>query len=202
LLCIVGNMHSAYWAIRTAGLIGLLLASATQASGQPPGHIRTAERRLSEILDEGASRSDTLRRLVEQLDTSDLVVYVQCAAMQSELSPGFGGRLLFVSTAAGVRYVLVYLNCRLPDYEQMALLGHELHHAVEVANAARIVDTASFGNYFARHGFTVADGVCRVTYETNAAQRAQARVRREVLDAAAVAARTRDDNHRSRVPPS
>jgi hypothetical protein len=184
LLSIVNIMYPRLRLLWLSALIGLLLTDATPASGQSHGHVRSEAPWLRGMLDEGTARSETLRQLVERLDASDVVAYIECAPILPEPPPGFGGRLQFVSNAGGVRYALVQLNCRLPRERQMALLGHELRHAVEVANAGGIVDAPSFGHYYADHGFMVADDRRHRTYETDEAQRAQAAVRRELLKVA------------------
>ncbi|HWF84126.1 MAG TPA: hypothetical protein VG222_04750 [Vicinamibacterales bacterium] len=169
----------------TVVLITVILSGASRVTGQTIEHVRTASPPLRGLIDDGLARSETLRELVDRLNASDVVVYISCGAIRSDSALGFGGWLQFVSHASGVRYARAQLNCGLPHDRQIALLGHELRHAVEVAEAPEIVDVLSFGRYFAGHGFEVSEDMRHRTYETDAAQLAQRFVRRDLLDSAA-----------------
>ena len=85
------------------------------------------------------------------------------------MGPRLFGRLAFMSAAGGWRYVNIRLSCRLNAQEEIAALGHELRHAVEVADAPSIVDVESLGEHYRRIGFA-SHGVKQGSgYETRAA---------------------------------
>lgn len=90
------------------------------------------------------------RRGFAQEATSDVIVYIQS---ECGMSPRIFGRLAFMGAAGGRRYVHVSLSCALTEDEQIAALGHELRHAVEVADAPAVVDTASLGEEYQRIGY-------------------------------------------------
>jgi hypothetical protein len=181
----IGNMAKRQGFFCTVVLITVILSGASRVTAQTIEHVRTASPSLRGLIDDGLARSETLRALVDRLDASDVVVYISCGAIRSDTALGFGGRLQFVSYASGVRYAQAQLNCGLLRDRQIALLGHELRHAVEIADTREIVDVPSFGRYFASHGYEVSEDTRHRTYETDAAQLTQGFVRRDLLDSAA-----------------
>jgi hypothetical protein len=86
---------------------------------------------------------------VAALDRSDVVVYVVCGRLPPQLS----GQLTFVSTAGGRRYVLVRLRWDQGQHARIATLGHELQHALEIAEHPEIVDAVTMARAFRRFGF-------------------------------------------------
>ena len=111
--------------------------------------IRTTDARLAALVDEGVQGSPTFRRLVERLEDSDVVVYLLC---EGDARSRIGGRLTFVSAAGGYRDVLVRLAPLEPRSQQIAMLGHELQHAVEIADTPSIVDLPSLARAYERIG--------------------------------------------------
>ena len=90
-----------------------------------------------------------LRALVERLEQTDVVVYLQCARLRG----GIDGQLTFVSAAGGLRYVIVQIGWQLPAQRRIATIGHELQHALEVAAHPAIVDQPSMKEAYGRIGF-------------------------------------------------
>ncbi len=119
------------------------------ADRQP--RIRTTDARLRRLLEQGTRESPTLRALVERLAASDVVVYLQCERVHGQRL--HDGRLTFLSTVGGFRYVVVRLAFLGPSERQIAILAHELQHAVEVADTPAIVDTLSLEREYRRMGF-------------------------------------------------
>ncbi len=128
-------------------------------------HVRGADAAASALLETGKSRSATFRRLVETLEASDVVVYV---ARGPRTAPA---DLRFVSASAYGRHLRVTLSVAQDQAKLLALLGHELQHAVEVASAPSIVDAASMQRWYEAHGVIGArGGLCtRAAQETAAA---------------------------------
>jgi hypothetical protein len=113
-------------------------------------HVRTQDSRIRAAIADGVEHSPLFRDLVAQLDASDVIVYVQAdRAMPQRLQ----GRLVLLSAAGGRRYVLVRIACFLTSMQQISILGHELRHAVEIANAESVVDEASLAAEYRRIGF-------------------------------------------------
>ena len=138
--------------------------------------IRSTDRRLRSLLDEGVRLSRTMRALVARLHASDVVVYVQCDGPS-----GPDGRLTFLSTAGGYRYVVVRM-ARFPRIQQIAMMAHELQHAVEIADTPAIVDGPSLVREYQRMGYENARSpLPGVSFDTVAAVRTGQRVLKELM---------------------
>jgi hypothetical protein len=142
-------------------------------------HVRFENRRIQDLVGKAEGESTTLRGLLATLDESDVVAYVRC---DRRLRDGISGVLSFVSKVGDVRYVLIkvaYVGSRMP---QVALVGHELRHAVEVSQLSGIVDGPSFHREYKRIGF-VNEPASRqdiVAYETQDARRTGEQILREL----------------------
>jgi hypothetical protein len=141
---------------------------------RPP--IRSTDRRLRSLLEEGLRTSPTLRALVARLHASDVVVYLQCDG------PGApDGRLTFLSAVGGYRYVVVRMS-RFSRMQQIAMMAHELQHAVEIAETPAIVDGESLVREYKRIGYVnTLSPLPGVAFDTQAAVRAGERVMKELM---------------------
>ena len=143
--------------------------------------LRTTDRRIRALLDDGVARSPSLRALVARLAGRDVVVYLRCGTLPA----GLDGQLTFVSAAGGFRYVVVRLAFALPPQRTIATLGHELQHAVEIADHPDIVDQASLARAYARIGFRPRTGRAVTAFDTQAAIAAGVQIGREIKRSAA-----------------
>jgi hypothetical protein len=169
----------------------LLLLMAPQPiaaeSAIDPGNsprIRMTEPRLRMLFHAGLAHSPTLRALTTRLEASDVVVYLRSEPHAA--SPGVAGRLTFLSVVGTLRYLVVRLTPLRSAVQQLAMIGHELQHAVEVAERPEIVDDASLYREYMRighHNGWVGPGVA---VETQAATEVGTRVSRELRLARAV----------------
>ncbi len=75
------------------------------------------------------------------------MVYLRCEGYSSS------SRLTFVSSVGGYRYVLVRLQRFMSSGRQLAIMAHELQHAVEIADAPVITDEASLAREYKRIGY-------------------------------------------------
>lgn len=91
---------------------------------------------------------------------------------------GIAGFVTFIASNAGWRYIQVKIARSLPRGVQVAILGHELQHAVEIADAAEVVSEASLAAFYGRIGSEHRVGGCR-SFDTRAAIEVQQRVFRE-----------------------
>ena len=139
----------------------------------PTRHVRTAHPYVESLLRDGFQRSPTFARLLVRLERSDLIVFIES---QIPLPPGIEGRLVMLSAAHGVRYVLIQIGTGDSLMDAIALLGHELEHANEIADAREVVDTSGFVALYERIG--VKSGWHQ--YETKMAQEAGRQIRREL----------------------
>ena len=142
-------------------------------------HLRIQAARLRQIVDQASLASPTLGSLIDRIEHSDVVAYVSC---DMRLQSRTAGRLSFVGTAAGIRYVQIQVGYIGASIRQAALIGHELQHAVEVADASAMTDMATFDREYARIGFvnsqTREDG--SRSYETTGAIKAGEQILREL----------------------
>ena len=146
--------------------------TAPQASDRP---VRIASE-LDELwLQPGICRSATFRRLIADLARSDVLVYVQPRVLPY---PGIGGILRFLSATPTHRILLVMIDVKALGSHRLsaiAMLAHELRHALEVADAPEIRSVESFNDYYRR--YDMGNG----TSDTRAAQEAGRSVRAELF---------------------
>ena len=112
----------------------LLLLPAAHARAQAAGYqrVRTDSRYLRLVIASGIERSPTFRRIVERLEQSDVIVEVQCGYFTGSQR---AGRTVLLSASAHVRYVLVEVACWATSGPSLHMIGHELRHALEIAEA-------------------------------------------------------------------
>ncbi len=154
----------------------LLLASGAMAAkpaAEPP-HIRALDRCAGEVLAAGLRRSATFRALVEEIERSDVIVFVYASPY---LSPKISGGLSFVGASTSWRYLKVALRRTQPMSQMIWVLAHELHHAAEVARAPGARSQATFNELYTHIGTA---GALRDTFETEEAFAAGLKVRREL----------------------
>jgi hypothetical protein len=158
--------------IRTCVLLAALDRAASADSGAA-SHVRSTDLRVGTLIAQGAVRSPLLQSLIHQLDQSDVFVYVEHAVLPS----GLTGRLTFTTSSGRWRYLRIQIDCRQSLTSQTVALGHELRHAVEIANAA-VVDEASVRQLYHVIGFTLDTTERR--FESTGAQQTAVQVRREL----------------------
>ena len=176
-------------ALTTCAALGTSLAPRNVAAAAAAHDIRDASEvprlrihrdgRIEKIISDGLSASPTFREVVNRLNRSDVVVYVRC---QNDPSKREDGYLKFVGSAAGYRYLQAYVRYNTSRPHQIAIVGHELFHAVEVADAPSVIDVSSFEREYARIGFVartfrLGGGIA---YDTHAAIDVGERILREL----------------------
>jgi len=167
----------------TCALWLLLVATPSIANAADPsvdglgGRIRTTDDRLRRLLERGTRSSQTFRALVHRLLASDVVVYLWCDNSDAARTDG---RLTFVSSAGGLRYVVVRLSRLHSRERQIAIMAHELRHAVEIADAPEVVDGASMVREYQRIGFSRDTRSERLIFDSQAAIDAGVQVLREL----------------------
>jgi hypothetical protein len=144
----------------TAALFALFLSiAAVPAAAAPPSatardgvpfHVRTTDPHLQRLVRDGLETSPTFRALVDRLIGSDVIVYLECDHFPAS---GVDGRLTFRTAAGGYRYLLIRVRPKGSRQQQMALVAHELRHAVEVVDTPAIVDGDSMAREYARMGY-------------------------------------------------
>ena len=139
-------------------------ASIHRALNAPDRRVRAIGDRAAAALRDGARRSPTFATLLAALDRSDVIVYVE---LSLDLRPNTDGRTMLVSQSAPQRYVRVQVRGMLSRDETIALIGHELRHALEIASTAWIRTATDVQRYYDRAGAGCSD---RSAYETGIPQ--------------------------------
>jgi hypothetical protein len=156
-------------------------ARAQEAPREATGsHVRP-DVTMRDIVHDAVRVSPAVRDLVDRLDRSDVVVYVRA---RHDTSSTFNGRLNFLSATPHLRYVIVELPCGRIEWEQIAMLGHEFRHAVEIADAHDVVDARTLAAYYQRIGMLISPPTANArTFETRAAIATARQVWRELFEA-------------------
>ena len=139
-------------------------------------HVRSTDPRVQEWLRIGAAESQTFRSLLNTLADSDLIVHVQSVDRLMT-----AGQTYFVTATPTVRYVRIEVTLHGNVNEMIALIGHELQHAVEIAQQPRIRDRQALSLFY--KGMP-GNSMSTTEYDSVAARVVQDRVRREMWGAA------------------
>jgi hypothetical protein len=123
-------------------LVGFVSVGGPQLFGEPDQngstveHVRSTETRILETLHEGVRHSATFKSFVDRLNQTDAIVYVEHGIC------GFGhyqGCLSHSIAAVGTtRYLRVIIDARVGGAQEIALIAHELRHALEIAADPKI----------------------------------------------------------------
>lgn len=149
-----------------------LAAETPRAPGERAGsreRLRSTNTRIIEAIREGERKSPTFRAVVRDIRSRDVVVYLlpgncTCTAARSCLT--------FLTTAEGLRYVLVRTSLRQVQPDVITSVAHELAHVAEVGAAPEIDDVAAFGTFYDRRGYRNCTGCGYETKEAIATERA------------------------------
>ena len=163
--------------LSTAAPMSAVAAPDTPASSRTllTPRVRASDSRTAVLLTKGLQRSATIRQLVQQLERGDVIVYIE---MQPTLKRRLAGMLTWITNTKTHRYVRVSINPELNTEIAISTLGHELQHALEVANAPAIVSAQTLEQYYAAHGDS--SSAERNGWDTQAARLAGDEVRREL----------------------
>ena len=115
----------------------------------PDRRVRATDARLRSLVAEGLHRSRTFAALVTALNHSDVIVYIESVMI---LPKGTMGRLTMMPRAGEYRYLRVQIRADLSRREAIALIGHELQHAMEIASATEVRDSSAMIRLYERIG--------------------------------------------------
>ena len=142
-----------------------------------PPHVRP-ERGVRSLVEEASRRSPLIRALVERLEGLDMTVYIRTRAF---LTTGIDGRIALLIASGSSRYLVIELACERNEVTQMATLGHELFHAIEIAEEPWVVSPDTLAALYVRIGIQTGGSDGLRTFETEAAAAAGRRARLELL---------------------
>ncbi|MDH4066776.1 MAG: hypothetical protein OEW19_20440 [Acidobacteriota bacterium] len=160
--------------------------------------IRAVDARVSALLASGLPRSSLLRRIVDRVESGDVIVYVGIdPAREARLA----GRVTFLGNGGPFRYLRAMINPDLPHDTMIAALAHELYHVVEVVDSPRVRSETALVSLYRRIGRR-SDAGRRQGWETQAARQVTDDVRRELSkgDPATVARRDAVDAPAGAIP--
>jgi hypothetical protein len=140
----------------------------------PTRRVRSTNPRILELLETGMRRSPTFAELVKAVNATDVIVYIEPVR---ELPRALAGRLLLLPISTSQRYLRIQVRRDLPPRDLIALIGHELRHAIEIAQEPTVRDNAAMIALFQRIGHSSSDWH---TFDTSAAQSIGWRVRQEL----------------------
>jgi hypothetical protein len=140
----------------------------------PDRRVRAAEARVHSLMAEGLQRSRTFASLVTALNRTDVIVYIESVMT---LPKDTMGRLIMTPRAGEFRYLRIQIRAELSRREAIALIGHELQHALEIADAQDVRDTTSLIKLYERIGH---QSLGEHAYDTEAARDTGRVVRREL----------------------
>ena len=141
----------------------------------PLPRVRSTNADVTALIRRGIRRSPTFSMLVAEVEKTDVIVYIERTPQLPRL---LDGRLLLIGVAAGHRYLRIQVRPGLSASEEIALIGHELQHALEVAREPLVRDTAAMAALYKRIG-TPSIGA-KLSFDTLAAQNAGRSVRGEL----------------------
>jgi len=136
------------------------VAAMRQGGTTPDGftRIRTLDPVIGAAFERGVRESPTFAQLVDNLDASDVIVYI---ARERCAGPRVVGCIASISRHGGVRYVRVHLVFLREATETalarsadrlVAQIGHEMQHALEIAGDRSIVDMRTLERAYGRSG--------------------------------------------------
>ena len=127
----------------------MLLPTIPVGSAPYVAHVRVRHAALEPFLREAIEKSATTRELVARLDASDVIVYFELLPrMPASLPAG----LTYAATGGRFRYLRIALNATNSRRQMIAMIGHELQHAVEIAAEPTIRSTRDLQNHYKRIG--------------------------------------------------
>jgi hypothetical protein len=140
--------------------VSLLTAGAPAAAADPPAvpadtlpNVRPCDTTAALFMRFGLEQSPRFRNIVRALERSKVIVYVQIR--EATEHPRSGG-LNFLGETNGFRWVRARVDSGTGNHARTladivhltAILGHELHHALEASEAPSMADVEEFERYF------------------------------------------------------
>lgn len=141
----------------------------------PARRVRSTDKQITKMLELGIERSPTFGRLVRALNSTDVIVYVE---RTRDLPKSLAGRMLLLPMAGHQRYLRVQVRSDLKGPELVALIAHELRHALEIADHPAVRDASAMLDLYRRIGHATSNALH--TFDTEAAQTAGRQVRQEI----------------------
>ena len=138
-------------------------------------HVRPQSREAGLLVDFAADASPLVAKLLDDLEQSDVVVYLTDS--MPGVFTGASSSLRFVTTEGSTRYLMIRVDfMRLLASDRVVALGHELQHALEIAAAPGVREEIHIADLYRRIGWEASPD----RFESDAAQATSRAVRREL----------------------
>lgn len=150
---------------RTAALaVAILLTFSTLSAGTAPkptdenpaapqstesGGVVSSTPWVLGLIAEGMAESPTFAGITSQLLVSNVIATVEPAI---QMKSGLSGYTEFVARTDKRRYVRIYFDPKLQRHQAIAIIGHELRHALEIAAHPEVVDESTLKAMYAAVG--------------------------------------------------
>lgn len=150
-------------------------ASAAPVRTRDLHRVRPLQKSAERVLQDALHRSPTIVEQLERIERSDVIVYVNV----TPFVPRHRAHTTLISSTKACRYLLISLDSFLGPHDLVSMLGHELQHVVEIAQATEVRDQLGLRLLFQRIGD---DAGAVDNFETEAARTVGANVRDELRD--------------------
>jgi hypothetical protein len=153
----------------------LVSASPAIAEDAAPPFLRTDDVRLNHAIARGLDQSPTFRAIFERLGESDVIVYLRRGSLYGTTAAA----TQLMTSAGGYRYVRVTMEIDPRTDAGLALLGHELWHVLELAEAPWVTNGDALNALYERIGYRTCGAAVRC-YDTEGAVATGYQVLREL----------------------
>ena len=143
------------------------------------GAVRPTDAKVEWLIQQGCSGSATFRALVDELQSSSWIVFVQSGSCRM---PGMFGCLLHqVGTTENRKYLRIVITAQPASHvDVIATIGHELQHAVEVVRDGHVQNNSDLRDLYRRIGYVASRAHTVAIYETPAARTAGSKILQEL----------------------
>jgi hypothetical protein len=136
--------------------------------------IRSHHGRIVKAIEQASVRSATFNDLVDRVKRSDLIIYIESGRCPNRQVMSC---VAVAATSNSYRYLRITIDTDHSVQLIVSQIAHELQHAIEIADAADVVDEPTLRAFYGRIGTTSAN---RDIYETTEAIAIAARVTLEL----------------------
>jgi hypothetical protein len=166
-------------------IVGLVLAmsagmgrpaAADATNPTPPTGVRSSSPALVTLIARATKQSPTFRGLIETIEASDGIVYVEVGQCGHYVRSCLVG----VTTAGRFRMLWIEVDTEKTDVDLIASIAHELRHAVEILSDSKVRSSAGMFSFYTRQGKRARGPTA---FETEAAVDAGNAVRTEIRKA-------------------
>jgi hypothetical protein len=136
---------------RALAVLAILLGSGSSAAAarSPTSHLRPQSPRIERWLDAAEQSSPTVRALVERIERSDVIVYMD---IRHDLRTNVSAGLTWMAATESARLVRASLRPDLPLADAVSMIAHELQHVVELVEQPDVRSNAAMVEFYRRIG--------------------------------------------------